>query len=185
MNPLIIGAGILGALMVLKNKGGMSLPSTSVSDIDIGFGGDVVEYKTYPTLLTAIPDQSKQLEQVAPLPAAGISATGQLIADIGGAGMKNVSNSAYQIQEDWMLYHSPIAPLEDQRARKFGGERGSNDYYKWIYENRLEHLNPFLLKLYVGTGGDIRTYNGGINFTDLSSNPIYQAQLALAAAKVT
>jgi hypothetical protein len=39
MNPLIIGAGILGALMVLKNKGGMSLPGTSVSNNDIGFGG--------------------------------------------------------------------------------------------------------------------------------------------------
>jgi hypothetical protein len=42
MNPLIIGAGILGALMVLKNKGGMSLPGTSVSNNDIGFGGETI-----------------------------------------------------------------------------------------------------------------------------------------------
>lgn len=38
MKPLIIGGVILGALMVLKNKGNMSLPGTSVSNIDIGYG---------------------------------------------------------------------------------------------------------------------------------------------------
>lgn len=180
MKPLLIAAIGIGALWTLNKNKGISdvMQGTASSDINIGYnsfaptgsGKGVTDPAGIFTIFSPqVPADQAPIgyaqapltylpESVAPQAKAGFSATGQSITAIGGAGLRSVPQEEYAAAEHYILYDAPITQNEDFKARGTPGhhvESGSAEYYQNIYAARLSHINPVLLKIYVGMGGDV------------------------------